>query len=73
MTINSLAADSLHSGRTISDAVRGVYEGLSAHFAARRRYHKMRAELLQYSASELTELGISAADVDFLAERASRR
>jgi len=72
MTMNSLAGDSLHSGRTISDAVRATHERFSARLVAWRRYRKMRAELLQYSASELTELGISAADVDFIAEDASR-
>jgi uncharacterized protein YjiS (DUF1127 family) len=73
MTINSLAADSLHGGRTISEAVRAIHERFCARLVARRRYRKMRAELRQYSATELTELGISAADVDFIAENASRR
>ena len=72
MTINSLAADSWHSGRTIGDLVRATHERFSARLVAWRRYRKMRAELLQYSASELTELGISAADVDFIAEDALR-
>ena len=73
MAINSLAADSLRSRRTISDAVTAICERVSGRVASRRRYHNVRAELLQYSAQELVELGISAADVDFIAEEASRR
>ena len=73
MAVNSLTADSLRSGWNISDAVRAIHQGFAARLAARRRYRKMRAELLQYSASELTELGISAADVDLIAEYASHR
>jgi uncharacterized protein YjiS (DUF1127 family) len=71
MAINSLTADALHSGWNISDAVRAIHQRFAARLATRRRYRKMRAELLQYSASELTELGISAADVDLIAKHAA--
>jgi uncharacterized protein YjiS (DUF1127 family) len=45
----------------------------SAHWTAWRRYRTVRAELLDYSPQQLAELGISDADVEFVAEDAARR
>ena len=73
MTIHSFTADTLHSGWTFGDAVRSIREGFSARLAAWRRYRTVRAELLDYSPQQLVELGISEADVDFIAENASGR
>ena len=73
MTIHSFTADTLHSGWTIGDAVRSFFEDFSARLAAKRRYRAVRAELLDYSPQQLVELGISEADVDFIAEDAAGR
>jgi uncharacterized protein YjiS (DUF1127 family) len=72
MTIQSFTADRSR-GFAIGEAVRSIMEGLSARVAARRRYRRVRAELLNYSPRQLGELGISEADVEFVAEDASRR
>jgi hypothetical protein len=71
MTIHSFTADTLHSGWTIGDAVRSILERFSARLDARRRYRAVRDELLDYSPQQLVELGISGADVDFIAEDAA--
>jgi uncharacterized protein YjiS (DUF1127 family) len=66
-TIDGLAAGSLQKAQTVTDAVRSIRRRFAARLAARRRYRTVRAELLQYSAQQLAELGISAADIDFVA------
>jgi len=72
MTIHSFTADTSR-GFAIGEAVRSIMEGLSARVAARRRYRRVRAELLNYSPQQLGELGISEADIEFVAEDTSRR
>jgi uncharacterized protein YjiS (DUF1127 family) len=71
MTVQSFTAESSR-GFGIGEAVKSIMDGLSARIAARRRYRRVRAELLDYSPQQLAELGISQADVDFVAEDASR-
>jgi uncharacterized protein YjiS (DUF1127 family) len=71
MTIQSFAADTLHNGWSFAEAVRSIRERFSGNWAAWRRYRTVRAELLDYSPQQLVELGISEADVDFVAEDAS--
>ena len=72
MTIQSFAVGTPQSGWSLADAVTSLRERFSAHWAARRRYRTVRAELLGYSPQQLAELGISEADIDFVAEDASR-
>ena len=72
MTIQSFAAGASQSGWSLADAVTPLRERFSARRAARRRYRAVRAELLGYSPEQLAELGISEADIDFVAEDASR-
>jgi uncharacterized protein YjiS (DUF1127 family) len=71
MTIQSFATDTLQNGWSFAEAVRSMRERFSANWTARRRYRTVRAELLDYSPRQLAELGISEADVDFVAEDAS--
>ena len=73
MTIQSFAAGTSEGGWSLVDAVTSLRERFSAHREARRRYRTVRAELLDYSPQQLVELGISEADIDFVAEDASRR
>ena len=72
MTIHSFTADSLPSGWPFADALRSILDSFSARRTARQRYRALRAELLDYSPQQLAELGISEADVDFIAEDGSR-
>lgn len=72
MTIQGLAAGAPQGGWNLADALTSFEERLSARRAARRRYRTVRAELLGYSPQQLAELGISEADIGFVAESASR-
>ena len=72
MTIQSFAADTGHNSWSLTEAVTSMRERFSARWTARRRYRTVRAELLEYSPQQLPELGVSEADVDFVAEDASR-
>ena len=72
MSIQSFAADALHSRFDIAEPVRSVVEAFSARLAARRRYWTARAELEDYTPKQLVELGISGADIDLVAEEAAR-
>jgi uncharacterized protein YjiS (DUF1127 family) len=72
MTIQSFTADTLHGGWSVAEAVASIMEHFSARRDARRRCRRVRAELLDYSPHQLAELGISEADVDFIAEDAWR-
>ena len=72
MTIQSFAAGTSERRWSRADAATSLRERFSAHSAARRRYRTVRAELLGYSPLQLAELGISEADIDFVAEDASR-
>lgn len=75
MSTNHITLDVLDSnsslgivGRTI-DPIR---LNLMNQFRRWRKYHAVAAELHQYSASEIAELGISRADIDHVARDASR-
>jgi uncharacterized protein YjiS (DUF1127 family) len=72
MTIQSITDGAPHVGFSLADAVTSILERCSVRLAAWRRYRKVRAELLEYSEPQLAELGIRDADIDFVAEDASR-
>ena len=59
-------------GSGTADAV-GLFMSLADRYRRWRRYRTTKAELAQYSATELTELGISEADIDRIARDAVDR
>jgi uncharacterized protein YjiS (DUF1127 family) len=73
MTIQSVTDRAPHVGFNLADAVTSILERCFARLAARRLRQTVRAELLEYSEQQLTELGIREADIDFVAEDASHR
>jgi len=73
MTIQSITDGGAHAGFNLADAVTSILERCSARLTARRRYQRIRAELLEYSEQQLAELGIREADIDFVADDASHR
>ncbi len=67
MSIQSFSADTLNSGWSLAEGTGSIIERVSTRWAAWRRYRTVRAELLDYSPQQLAELGISDADIDFIA------
>jgi len=72
MSIQSFTADTLNNGWNLAEAAGSIIERYSVRLAAWRHYRTVRAELRDYSPQQLAELGISEADIDFIAERPYR-
>jgi uncharacterized protein YjiS (DUF1127 family) len=51
--------------------VQAIKSNLVARFRRWRKYRTVAAELRQYSTSEIIELGISRADIDYIADDVS--
>jgi uncharacterized protein YjiS (DUF1127 family) len=68
MSIQSFTADTPNNGWNLAEAAGSIIERVSTRWAAWRRYRTVRAELLDYSPQQIAELGISKADIDFIAE-----
>ncbi len=73
MSIQSFTADTLNNRWNLAEAAGSIFDRYVARWAAWRRYRTVRAELLDYSPRQLAELGISEADIDFIAEGPHRR
>jgi uncharacterized protein YjiS (DUF1127 family) len=74
--MTDIAMDALNRGWNLGFAtgrVDALRTELKARYARWRLSRTTRDELNQYSAAEIAELGISEADIDFIAADAGRR
>ena len=68
MSIQSFTADTQNDGWNLAEVAGSIMERLSTRWAVLIRRRTVRNELLDYSAQQLAELGITEADIDFIAE-----